>query len=122
MLRLYGPLHRVASLVGLSHSQSLCGRGQVQLDWLSMSSRAYVGIRAVDIRFQFQIQIRNPDENYTDIFNLFLVKQELSFWIFLLVLYGVIVFSSFLMFCINYGGVDVVSWQIGPRWWQTRTF
>ena len=26
--------------------------------------------------------------------------------------------SSFLMFCINHGGNDVVSQRVGPRWWQ----
>ena len=34
----------------------------IQLDWLSMRIWAYAGIRAADVRFQFRVQIRNPDE------------------------------------------------------------
>ena len=34
----------------------------LQLDWLSVSSGAYAGIWAVYVRFQFRVQIRNPDE------------------------------------------------------------
>ena len=34
----------------------------LQLDWRLMSSQAYAGLWAADVRFQFQVQICNPDE------------------------------------------------------------
>ena len=34
----------------------------LQLDWPSMSTWAYAGIWAADVRFQFRVQIQNPDE------------------------------------------------------------
>ena len=34
----------------------------IQLDWPLMRIWACAGIRAVDVRFKFQVQIRNPDE------------------------------------------------------------
>ena len=37
-------------------------RSVLQLDWPSMRIWAYAGIRAVGVRFQFQVQIQNPDE------------------------------------------------------------
>ena len=56
-----------------------------------MSSWACTGIRAVDVRFQFRVQIRNPDEKLHKALPLdFLRNPELSLPIFLLVLYGVI--------------------------------
>ena len=29
-------------------------------------------------------------------------------------------FFAFLTFCTNQGGIDIFSWQVGPRWWQMR--
>ena len=86
-----------------------------------ISSGAYAGVRAVDIRFQSRDQIWNPDEKlHTGLVMLVFIKQELSFQIILLALHGVIYIFVVLTFCINHGGLDVASWRVDHRWWQMR--
>ena len=68
----------------------------LELDCLFMSSEVYAAIRAVNVRSQFQVRIQNPDEKlHRHIPMLLLVKQELSFQILLLALYGVIFYFYF---------------------------
>ena len=95
----------------------------VQLDWPSMSTGAYAGIWAADVRFQFRVQIQNPDENYTRDFRWIFEKSRIEFAdFFVSALWCNWNFFSISTFCINHGSVAVVSRRVGPRWWQMRAF
>ena len=88
-----------------------------------MRSWACAGIRAVDVRFQFRVQIWNPDENYTQDFCWIFDQTRIEVSDFFVnALWCNWSFFQFLTFCINHGSVDVVSRRVGPRWWQMRAF
>ena len=72
-----------------------------------MSSGAYAGIRAVDVRFQFRDQIRNSDEKLHTGLAIFFGKTRIEFSDSIVRTLWCNVYFSFSMFCINHGDLEM---------------